>query len=50
MHERLDCQLVLTQLVNHERLNLLGLYIASHIMQGSWQNTRKIWSVHRLQF
>jgi hypothetical protein len=27
---------LITQLVNHERLNLLGLYIASHITHGSW--------------
>jgi hypothetical protein len=28
---------ILTQLVNHERLNLFGLQIMSHMMQGSWQ-------------
>ena len=34
----LDRLLVLTQLVNHEMLKVLGLYILSHIMQGSCQN------------
>jgi len=28
---------ILTQLANHERLNLFGLQIMSHMMQGSWQ-------------